>query len=346
MPVFLARPIADAQHCHLLGPNFISIVGKTVLLIAIATVADHRTAAAHAIAGNRYFVGTITIDDPAVADEAILPVVSTLNSPVEGGNATDDRIGWSFARLLTSTLQVSVDSGWIHRSWPLAQASGFDSTDVGIKGEIFRNNEHETLVSAGLSWGIGQSGSQVVGASGPNSIQPGLFFGKGFGDLPAWLSWARPFAITGAIVDEHPFGSASAALAPDAATGKLVAILAPQVETLHWGFTLQYSTYYLTSRYTGGPPDDEPLNQFVPLVEFSFDTPVGQNTAATMNPGLAYVAEAWQFVGETIVPLNREGGNGFGFRAQLTLFIDDLMPALFGKPLLADDPGHSLTAWR
>jgi hypothetical protein len=28
-------------------------------------------------------------------------------------------------------------------------------------------------------------------------------------------------------------------------------------------------------------------------VEFSFDTPRGQNTAATMNPGFAYVAVAW-----------------------------------------------------
>jgi hypothetical protein len=30
----------------------------------------------------------------------------------------------------------------------------------------------------------------------------------------------------------------------------------------------------------------------LPLVEFSFDTPRGQNTAATMNPGFAYVAVA------------------------------------------------------
>jgi len=41
-----------------------------------------------------------------------------------------------------------------------------------------------------------------------------LFFGKGFGDLPDWLAWARPFAITGAIVDEQPIGTTSNALAP------------------------------------------------------------------------------------------------------------------------------------
>lgn len=122
-------------------------------------------------------------------------------------------------------------------------------------------------------------------------------------------------------------------------------ILVPQVETLHRGFSIQYSTYYLTSRFTGGPPKEEPLNQFVPLVEFSFDSPRGQNTAATMNPGFAYVAVTWQIAAEAIVPLNRQGGSGTGFRAQLLFFLDDLLPSLFGKPLLSDQPDRSLIAW-
>ena len=101
----------------------------------------------------------------------------------------------------------------------------------------------------------------------------------------------------------------------------------------------------MTSRFTGGPPKDEPLNQLLPLVEFSFDTPRGQNTAATMNPGLAYVAVAWQLAAEAIVPLNREGGNSTGFRVQLLFFLDDLIPKLFDKPLLSDKPDRSLIAW-
>jgi hypothetical protein len=64
----------------------------------------------------------------------------------------------------------------------------------------------------------------------------------------------------------------------------------------------------------------EPLNQLVPLVEFSFDTPFGQSTAATMNPGFAYVAVTWQIAAEAIVPLNRAGGSGPGVRAQLMFF--------------------------
>ena len=143
-------------------------------VIAFALLTCAHSAHAHGIAGNRFFVGTLTFDDPAVADEAVLPNFSMLNQPVEGGNAVNNRINWSFVRLLTPTLQVSINSGWINQSWPTARASGFDTTDIGIKGEIFRNNEHEALVSAGVAWGIGHSGAAEVGADEPNSIQPGF----------------------------------------------------------------------------------------------------------------------------------------------------------------------------
>jgi len=59
-------------------------------------------------------------------------------------------------------------------------------------------------VSVGVAWGIGHSGSEAVGADEPNTIQPGVFFGKGFGDLPDGLSYLRPFAVTGAIVSQTP----------------------------------------------------------------------------------------------------------------------------------------------
>jgi hypothetical protein len=141
------------------------------------------------------------------------------------------------------------------------------------------------------------------------------------------------------------FGATTTALGFGAPSGEAQSILVPTVETLHWGLSLQYSNYYLISRFTGGPPKDEPLNQLLPLVEFSFDTPRGQNTVATMSPGLAYVAVAWQLAAEVIVPLNRDAGNATGFRGQLLFFLDDLIPKLFDKPLLSDEPDRSLIAW-
>lgn len=315
-------------------------------VVGLVLVVSAHSAGAHGIAGNRFFVGTLTFDDPAVADEAILPGFSSLDHPAVGGNAIDNRINWSFVRLLTPTVQISVDSGWIYRSWPGAQASGFDTTVLGVKSEIFRNNEHEALVSGSVAWGIRHSGAAGVNADEPNSVMPGLFFGKGFGDLPDWLAWARPFAITGAVVDLHPFGATTvSALGPNHTNGKLATILTPAAETIHWGLSLQYSTYYLTNRFAAGPPKEEPLNQLLPLLEFSFDSPLGQSTIATMNPGFAYVAVTWQIAAEAIVPLNWESGNGVGFRAQLLLFLDDLIPSLFAKPLLTDKPQRSLIAW-
>jgi len=51
----------------------------------------------------------------------------------------------------------------------------------------------------------------------------------------------------------------------------------------------------------------------VPLVEFRFDSPRGQITAATANPGLVYVAVTRQVFAEAILPLNHAGGTGPSF---------------------------------
>jgi hypothetical protein len=307
------------------------------LLIALAMLAGVHSAHAHGIAGNRFFPGTLSFDDPAVADEAILPNFASFKSPVDGGNVVDNRFDWSFFRLLTPTLGVGVDSAWVHRNWGNALRSGFDVTSLGLKGEVYRNDLHETLVSARLGWGIGHSGAQGISANAPDLLQPGIFFGKGFGDLPDGLAWLRPFGITGAITLDHPMTGNSINFGIDPQTGQLGPMLTRNVDILHWGFALEFSTLYLTSRFTPGKlPKDEPLNQLVPLVEFSFDSVRGEKTVATMNPGLSYVAVSWQLAAEAIVPLNSEAGRTIGARAQLLLFLDELIPSLFGKPLLSD----------
>jgi len=295
------------------------------------------SAHAHGIAGNRFFPGTLAFDDPAVADEAIVPNFSSFKRPNGGGNVVDNRFDWAFFRLLTPTLGAGIDSRWIHRDWGGSRRSGFDVTNLSIKGLAYRNDLHEILVSAGLSWGIGHSGAQGVGANAPDLLQPGIFFGKGFGDLPDGLAWLRPFGITGAVTLEHPMTGTSVNFGIDPLTGQLGPMLARNVDTLHWAFAVEFSTLYLTSRFTPGKlPKDEPLNQLVPLVEFSFDSPRGQKTTATINPGLSYVAVSWQVAVEAIVPLNSEAGRSIGARAQLLLFLQDLIPSLFEKPLLSD----------
>jgi hypothetical protein len=304
-------------------------------MVACAAPPLSQTADAHGIAGNRYFPGTLTFDDPAVADEAIAPNFSNWNHPDGGGDVADNRINWSFTRLLTSTVGVFVDNSWIARNWGVAKRGGFDVTSVGLKWEVFRDNPHEALISTSLAWGIGHSGAQGVNANAPDTIRPGIFLGKGFGDLPDSVSWLRPFGVTAAFVLEHPTGSVSSNLGIDPASGQLGPMLTRNFDILHWGFAVEFSTLYLTSQFTGGPPKEEPLNQWVPLVEFAFDSSRGTRTIATMNPGLSYVAVTWQLAAEAIVPLNNASGHNIGGRAQLLLFLDDLVPSLFGKPLLS-----------
>jgi hypothetical protein len=315
--------------------------------LVAAMIALSNAAQAHGIVGNRLFPGTLAFDDPAVMDELILPAVSSLKHPGEGVDVTDNLISGTFSRLLTSTVAFEIESGWMHRNWGTAQRWGLDTTTLGLKGLLYKNELHEVMISAGLGWGIGRTGAQGVGAANPDTLQPGIFFGKGFGDLPDGFSWLRPFAVTGAVTLEHPMAGSATNFGIDFDSGQLGPMLTRAVDTLHWGFAIQYSTYYLTGSYKPGKlPKDEPLHQVIPLVEFAFDTPRGEKTAATMNPGLAYVADTWQIAAEAIVPLNSEGGRTIGVRANLFLFLDDLIPAVFGKPLLESMTDIRLDATR
>ena len=121
-------------------------------LIVLAAILNYAHAAhAHGIAGNRFFPGTLSFDDPAVADEAIVPNFASSKRPDGGGDVLDNRYTWSVFRLLTKTLGVGIDSGWVHRDWSVGSRRGFDTTNLTVKGEVYRNDLHETLLTAGLS---------------------------------------------------------------------------------------------------------------------------------------------------------------------------------------------------
>jgi hypothetical protein len=74
-----------------------------VTLMTLAVLASGHAAHAHGIAGNRFFPGTLAFDDPAVADEAIVPLYSTFKHPAEigDGQVVDNTFNWSLFRLLT-----------------------------------------------------------------------------------------------------------------------------------------------------------------------------------------------------------------------------------------------------
>ena len=50
-------------------------------VICLAILGYAHSAEAHGIAGNRFFPGTLSFDDPAVADEAIVPNFASSKHP-------------------------------------------------------------------------------------------------------------------------------------------------------------------------------------------------------------------------------------------------------------------------
>jgi hypothetical protein len=127
---------------------------------ALALVVTMPSARAHGIVGNRLFPGTLSFDDPAVADEfALSPFTSEKHLAADGSDVVDNTISWSLLRLLTPTLGVVVEGGWIHRNWGELRTAGFDGTAIALKGLLYKNEEHEIMLSGALTWRIGGSGS-------------------------------------------------------------------------------------------------------------------------------------------------------------------------------------------
>lgn len=148
----------------------------------------------------------------------------------------------------------------------------------------------------------------------------------------------RPFALAGAIFPEFPINGRSKTLLFQPSIGKSHYGYQYNSDVVHWAFAVEFSTLYLTSRLTGGPPKEEPLNQLVPLIEFPVDTTIKGGTftnASTINPGLSYVGVVYQVAREATIPLNDQGGRSVGVTAGIELFLQDLMPSLFDKPVLS-----------
>jgi hypothetical protein len=134
-------------------------------ILAMAALVAAPSASAHGIAGNRYFPGTLTFDDPAVADELILPNFSSLKHPADGGNVVDNTFVGALTRLLTNEIAISVDNSWTQRNRVgFPQQTGFGPTSLTLKGRVFEDDPREALVAASPSWGIGRSGDRAVGA--------------------------------------------------------------------------------------------------------------------------------------------------------------------------------------
>src|SRR5215475_3189049 len=192
-------------------------------ILAASTAFSTIATRAHEIVGNRFFPATLAIDEPGVNDELALPTVSiSKTGDVPSFKQLD--VSGEFAKRITEDFGVSFAPTWSRLYAPggpnLTGASGFQNLETTFKYRLFKSPEHEFVLSAGLEIEWGRTGAQSVGAEGFNVYTPTLFFGKGFGDLPTNLNWARPFAITGQFGYAIPGKSKVATASFDPDTGE------------------------------------------------------------------------------------------------------------------------------
>jgi hypothetical protein len=166
---------------------------------------------------------------------------------------------------------------------------------------------------------IGGTGSRSIGRNSFSTFTPTVYFGKGFSDLPDSLEFFKPVAVTGTL-------------------GLTLPTEAADPNSLEWGFALEYNIPYLQQhvRDLGLP---EPFKNMIPLVEFAGESPLNRGggiSTMTINPGVLWESKYFQVGIEALIPVNHESGTHIGGIIQVQVYIDDLMPKLFGGAIFGD----------
>jgi hypothetical protein len=290
----------------------------------------------HGFAGARFFPATLSTDDPFVADELSLPTVSTIETPDGGGTRQVD-ISVDIAKRITPQFAIEIGETLTALNPHDGRAvNGFGNLELSGKYQFLKNDAHEAIVSLGLGVEIGGTGSSSIGADSFSTWVPGIFFGKGFGDLPDVLRFLKPLAITGLAGVAIPTSASTRSVTVDDRTGEREVEIERHPDVLEWGFALEYSVIYLQSQVQDMHLP-APVDRLIPLVEFALETPLNRGargqTTGTINPGVIWAGKYFQVGVEAIVPINERTGTNVGVIAQLHFFMDDLFPHSLGRPL-------------
>ncbi|MGH8852327.1 MAG: hypothetical protein ACREYD_15165 [Casimicrobiaceae bacterium] len=290
-------------------------------------------AAAHGIAGKRFFPATLATDDPFVADELSLPTIESRKMSAGGDEPATRETGLAIdvSKRVTENFGIGLGATYlVLRPDGGDTQRGFDNLEANAKYKFYQSDEHETILSAGIDWDIGGSGSKRVGAESFSTLTPALFFGKGFGDLPDTMQFLRPLAVTGLVGLGIPTRSGTTTIGDDGE-----ASVERHPHTLEWGFAVEYSLPYLQS-FVRDVGLRAPFNQLIPVVEFAMSTALDRDasgTTGTVNPGIIWAGRYAQLAVEAVVPVNNRSGSKVGWIAQLHFFLDDLFPTTIGQPI-------------
>jgi hypothetical protein len=299
-------------------------VGSCALAVMLLFIAPSVRALAHAVCGNRVFPATLTMDDPGVGDELSLPTLQYVPIPSSDGTPSGHQTsyGYEWDKTITPHFGFAVEGGYIVQRGAGQNVSGWDNTAVTLKYELPCNEDHEFMVSLGVSREFAGTGSPQLRNAGViddvSSTAPTIYVGKGLGDLP--IGYLRPLAITGEASYQI---SDSPGISPD-----------------QWNYavSLQYSMPYL-QQHVKALAVPEFFTRLVPLVEIAMSSPTDSPTTGTVSPGIFYEADTWQLGVEVMFPINAatRQSQGTAFIAQYHLFLDDILPHSLGRPLFSND---------
>lgn len=307
-----------------------------------------RPAAAHCIIGDRAFPMTQAIDLPCVTDDLMLMGMGTKN----GDFTRENDMLVQASKRITETFGVTLASTWT-RMWmpdnasvmlmpmempmemdgmtmmhsmlmpmpmymPGMAASGWQNLQTTFKYQLLTDTKAEFVLSAGLAVDWGGVGNRSVGAARFTTLTPTLWFGKGFGDFPERLGWARAFALTAQLGVRAPTWSrtlsVSAAGMP-ASGAEMSGMINSQMDmscmamsnmatvamalagmhmrslnecrhpaTLVYGASLQYDFSYLKDKLGIDLGLPGLLNRLTPLVEAQFRTPLAGTLTSSVPP--------------------------------------------------------------
>lgn len=313
------------------------LIAAAVALAAMAPLCASE-ASAHGVAGKRVFPTTLTIDDPAVNDEASLPTILYQRHGTSDGGTPfrETDINVEFDKRITEHVGVAINYGYTIQDQIGSPSNyGFSNLNTTLKWQFLQNAPHELLMSAGVIKAWGGTGANAIGAANKGSTTPTVYFGKGFGDLPDALDWFKPLAFTGTLGYQFQDVPTSTFVDPD--TGNLNRVSNPDLFV--WGASIQYSIPYLQANIKDlGLP--EWLGRITPIVESSYIFPMtrsnGTNSSGVISPGFIYSGPSYQIGLEALIPATKKSNNSTGFIFQVHFFFDDLFPTTLGKPLLGD----------
>lgn len=274
---------------------------------------------AHGVVGKRWFPSTIVVEDSFVSDEASL----TLSHRKEP-EALSTELEAEISKRLSPDLAITLGGSYqIIRPRGEAEeeegaTSGFQNPEFGLRYQFVRNAIHELAATAAVSVSPGGVGQRRVGRLSGTTVSPALQIGKGFGDLPDWADWLKPFAVTTSV-------------GADLRTNRNEREEDAQ-HSFAWGVNVMYSVPYLQSfvKDVGIP---WPFSRLFPIVEFNGERlltgPESGKTTAFANPGLIWAGKYFELGVEAQFPLNDNSGHHVGILGLVHIFLDDISPDIF-----------------